>query len=260
MTLFKLFLYCIISNDHSIPAVLPVIICNPPSYSNCSCRATEWPFWFGLILPFLAIYIFNWIVFVLILVSVCKHTNNLKDKSRAEKLRGIRSNFIVAMCLAVVLGLGWGLGLLATSSDILEVTVLFQVLFSIFVGMQGVLIFFLHGVRNKDARDLWKQCTGAVTRKSRPKYFVSSDRMAPTGTSHDLRSRETHSIGLTTLPPSTLPQDSEANSNMMQSTLDSENVTTFAAYDKNSLSEVQCTDIKNNELESYQSENLVILL
>ena len=102
----------------------------------------------------------------------------MKEKSRAEKFRGIRNNFIIAMSLAIVLGLGWGLGLLATSSDLLEVTVLFQVLFSIFVGMQGVLIFSLHGVRNKDARELWKQCLFTVARKSRSTYFVSSNRTA----------------------------------------------------------------------------------
>ena len=203
-------------------------------------------------------------MFVLILISICKHTRSvskLKEKSKAEKVRDIRNNFIIAMSLAVVLGLGWGSGLLATSSDLLEVTVLFQVIFSIFVGMQGVLIFFLHGVRNNDARELWKRCLTAVTRKSHPTYLVTSDKTGSTGPkSHDTRSQATDSIGLTAIPHSPSYQDKtldlskiqveNSEASMVQSTMMESEISPTAdngnAYE-NISAEVQPTDLKSNE-------------
>ena len=142
------------------------------------------------------------------MISICKHSRSLsaiKDKTKAEKTREIKNNFIIAMSLAIVLGLGWTLGLLATSFPSVEVTTAFQVLFSIFVGMQGVLIFCLHAVRNSDARNVWKQCFALTGRKSRLKFLVPSN-TASTGTSaHQYVA--TNSIGLSTLPCSTLPRD-----------------------------------------------------
>ena len=142
------------------------------------------------------------------MISICKHSRSLsaiKDKTKAEKTREIKNNFIIAMSLAVVLGLGWTLGLLATSFPSVEVTTAFQVLFSIFVGMQGVLIFCLHAIRNSDARNVWKQCFALVGRKSRLKFLVPSN-TASTGTAaHQYVAP--NSIGLSTLPRSTLPRD-----------------------------------------------------
>ena len=63
---------------------------------------------------------------------------------------------IIAFGLSVVFGLGRGLGLAATSTDAKEVTFVFQVIFSVFVGSQGILIFILHGLRSTDARLVWK--------------------------------------------------------------------------------------------------------
>ena len=70
----------------------------------------------------------------------------------------MKKHFIIALSLAIVFGLGWGFGLAATSHPIKELTFTFQIVFSLFVGSQGILIFLLHGIRNKDARTLWKQC------------------------------------------------------------------------------------------------------
>ncbi|XP_064387646.1 adhesion G-protein coupled receptor G6-like isoform X2 [Halichondria panicea] len=128
-------------------------------YSNpYYCRPTEWPFYFGFILPFVIIYVFNWIVFVAIMVSICKHFRNLQslnESSVRQQLRNVKKNLVIAMCLSVVLGLGWGLGLLSTSSDLVELSFTFQVIFSIFVGSQGVLVFILYGLRSTEFRQTW---------------------------------------------------------------------------------------------------------
>ncbi len=149
----------------------------------CSCRPTEWPFYFGFILPFLGVYIFNWIFFVLIMISICRHTretnilkeNTSKEKTLTENIRGLKVNFIIALSLAVVLGLGWGFGLVATSSNVVELTFTLQIIFGVFVGSQGVLIFILHGVRNEDFRKFWAGFVPAL-RKRFPRDTISSER------------------------------------------------------------------------------------
>ena len=129
--------------------------------SLSSCRPTEWPFFFGFILPFLIVYLFNWIVFIGIMISICKHMWNMTalkmSATAAMNVRDLSKTFLVAMTLGVILGLGWGFGLAATSSDLVALTFTFQVIFSIFVGSQGVLIFVFHGLRNEDFRKFWKR-------------------------------------------------------------------------------------------------------
>ena len=133
-----------------------------------SCRATEWPFWVGTILPFGLVYVFNWIMFVIIMVSICKHTRSIHDsKGKEGKLKSGRNNLVIAVSLALVFGLGWAIGLAATSLPIKEITYVFQILFCILVGAQGVLIFFFQGVRNKDFRHFWRQIFYTVVHKTR---------------------------------------------------------------------------------------------
>ena len=72
------------------------------------------------------------------------------------------------MVLSINFGLGWIFGLLATSQFPEPVYLTFVYLFSIFVGMQGVLIFLLHCVRSKDARKTWKMWFYILCRCKRP--------------------------------------------------------------------------------------------
>ena len=112
-----------------------------------------------MILPFSVITIYNWIMFVLIMISISGRTQRpTAGKQEASKIKAMQVNFTIAATLAVMFGLGWALGLAATSLPVKELTLAFQILFSIFVGAQGVLIFLLHGVRNQDIRKLWIQC------------------------------------------------------------------------------------------------------
>ena len=82
-----------------------------------SCRATEWPFWFGTIVPFIAFYLFNWVMFATVMGSICKHMksmNSSKNEKGKMSLQSTKKNTVVAMTLAVVFGLGWAFGLLVT--------------------------------------------------------------------------------------------------------------------------------------------------
>ena len=137
-----------------------------------SCRATEWPFWLGLILPFSIVNIFNWIIFGIIMTAlVCKKTAKMGIDTDG-KMENFKKNFVVAVGLSLLLGLGWGLGLTATSSDLRELTFALQIIFSVFVGSQGILIFILHGLRSPQFRLVWTSCFGLRSRQRAPQYLA----------------------------------------------------------------------------------------
>ena len=94
---------------------------------------------------------------------------DMPDKQ--ESSRVLKQNFIIAVGLSLLFGLGWGFGLTATSSNTKEVTFAFQVIFSLFVGSQGILIFFFHGLRSPDFRQVWQQ---AFRLQKQKKYAFSS--------------------------------------------------------------------------------------
>ena len=109
-----------------------------------------------------------------------------------------KTNFTIAATLAVVFGLGWAFGLIATSLPVKELTLTFQILFSIFVGAQGILLFLLHGVRNQDIRKVWIQCFAAIGHKSRLISVISSTKTSSAGTESLQATKNTS--GVSTLP------------------------------------------------------------
>lgn len=151
-------------------------------------------------------YIFNWIMFAVIVASVCKHIGSSKKHTRLdtskEKPSGGFSiqNFIITVVLSITLGLGWGFGFLATNHDVLPIVIIFQGTFTVAVGIHGVLLFILHGIRNPDARALWKsmlffiiprktsslQLTSANNTKSTKQVSVSNPLSTDLGLSHSM--------------------------------------------------------------------------
>ena len=101
-------------------------------------------------------------MFIIIMTSICKHAKGTitNTTDSASKLEATKKHFTIAMALAVMFGLGWAFGLAATSLPVKELTITFQVLFSLFVGLQGFLIFLLHGLRNMEAQNVWRKWLG----------------------------------------------------------------------------------------------------
>lgn len=146
-----------------------------------SCRATGLPFYLGFILPFLAIYVFNWIVFVVIMVSIGRHTARSAAVRQASESSGTTfslKNVLIAAGLALVLGLGWGFGLAASSHKISALACTFQFLFSVFVSCQGFLLLLFHGLRSKDAKKVWRSWIGLDTKS----YSVARGTLGEGGT------------------------------------------------------------------------------
>ena len=153
-----------------------------------SCRATGLPFYLGFILPFLAIYVFNWIVFVVIMISIGRHTARSAAVKQASESSGNTfslKNVLIAAGLALVLGLGWGFGLAASSHKISALACTFQFLFSVFVSCQGFLLLLFHGVRSKDAKKVWRSWIGLHTKS----YSVAGSTLGEGGTMQSSRLR-----------------------------------------------------------------------
>ena len=166
-----------------------------------------------MIVPFILVTIFNWIMFVLIMASICSHTKSpVTDKEEGSKIKIMKTNFTIAATLAIVFGLGWALGLVATSLSVKELTLTFQILFSIFVGAQGLLLFLLHGVRNQDIRKTWIQCFAAIGRKSHLISVIrTSTKTSSTGTESLQATRNTSGV-------STLPRKKDEHQSVIEST------------------------------------------
>ena len=116
-------------------------------------------------------HIFNWVVFAVIMIKL--HTKSIKVDIKTESpQRTLKQKLFVAVGLSLLLGLGWGLGLTATSSDLRELTFALQIIFSVFVGSQGILIFILHGLRSPQFRLVWTSCFGLRNRQRAPQYLA----------------------------------------------------------------------------------------
>ena len=131
------------------------------SFFLFSCRPTQWPFWFGFVAPFALIYVFNWVMFIIIMVALCMHSRRTAKDSNVKLV--IAKHLLIAVVLSLLFGLGWAFGLIGTSSLPREVYLPAQYIFSIFMGVQGVLIFLLHAVRSPDAREEWKKWWYSIT-------------------------------------------------------------------------------------------------
>ena len=113
-------------------------------YTMYSCFPEDFPLYIGVVVPFAVIYIFNVIMFVLILLSVSYSDINVEDAIEC------RQNALSGLILAVTFGLAWIFGLLGTSGLPSAVRLAFIYLFGILVGIQGLLTFVLRVLRQED--------------------------------------------------------------------------------------------------------------
>ena len=136
----------------------------------CSCRAFNIPYYIGMVVPFLVIYIFNWTIFFIIIITLlCKSCKtDLKDvKEKQKNISFIRQQLIIVTTLSVLFGLGWGIGLFATQ-DIHKnkiVRDVFAALFVVMTAFHGLFIFITQCLRSKEVRSVWKYWFYRITGK-----------------------------------------------------------------------------------------------
>ena len=121
-----------------------------------------------MVVPFLIIYLFNWVMFFIIVVSLLqKHFLSDVKSKKVTKTSFLHQQLIIAITLSVLFGLGWGIGLFATQDIHTNKTVrdILAALFVVFTAFHGLFIFIMQCLRSKDIRNSWKRCFFGVTRK-----------------------------------------------------------------------------------------------
>ena len=113
-----------------------------------------------MVVPFLIAYIFNWVVYSIIIVSLLRKNfqSNIKSKN-SIKIKFVCKQLIRAVILSILFGLGWGIGLLATQdihTNKMERD-LFAGLFVIITAFHGLFIFIMQCLRSKEVMNTWKQ-------------------------------------------------------------------------------------------------------
>ena len=136
------------------------------------------PYYVGMVVPFLIFYIFNWIVFGVIFVSLIhkRFRSSVKETDKKPKNSFLHQQLIVVTSLSVLFGLGWGIGLFATqdahSSEI--VRDILSAIFVLITAFHGLFIFIMNGIRSKDVRNVWKQWFKLATRKNFDEFSSST--------------------------------------------------------------------------------------
>ncbi|XP_033114086.1 adhesion G-protein coupled receptor G6-like [Anneissia japonica] len=111
---------------------------------------------FGLMLMVGFIFVFNGVMFSLVMYKLIfgrKISKSSNQPMRKRVMKGIYNG----VALSILLGLTWLFGYLAVDRESYSRNV-FQALFCVFNSLQGLFIFILFCVRQKDIRDWWKAC------------------------------------------------------------------------------------------------------
>ena len=131
------------------------------SYMHRCFTPTGMAFWISLLLPIVLINIFNWFVFVSIMVSQCKR--HATDKcNKGERVRFFKRQLVIASGLITVtllVGFGCGFELAGMLTKLVSrhmVDMILNFVFFVFFAAQGPLLLFFHGCRNPKARQQWR--------------------------------------------------------------------------------------------------------
>ncbi|XP_046351853.2 uncharacterized protein LOC124132157 isoform X2 [Haliotis rufescens] len=155
-----------------IPLLPPVIILaiDPSLYRGGEnyCWMSLTPFYYGFSLPVGLIIISNIVLYIMVVVNICRKSSAAVRSTQADRDRMIVN--VRASCLCfVLLGLSWVFGYMA----IADARVVFQYIFTITNSIQGFLIFILFIARNKEVRDSWRKmcCKKKVTKDSKSNLY-----------------------------------------------------------------------------------------
>ena len=144
------------------------------------------PFYIGVIVPFVVIYLFNWTVYTIILATLCCKNYQKSDRDKKNRVK-TKQQLIAAATLSVLFGLGWGIGLAATEGvKVAALRDFFSAIFIICTAFQGVMVFCLQSLRSKQVRTTWARWFHMVTGRETSVLTNSAN------VSQTLRNRHSH--------------------------------------------------------------------
>ena len=124
---------------------------------TCSCRPTGWQLYVSYIAPFVLIYTFNFVMFLVIIINLIRKQRKLSAETGNANL-GVKTKaqVVLAVSLSLLFGIGWGIGVPATQSlPVAWLRFCFQLAFVVLVGFQGLFIFIMYGIRVRNVRLTW---------------------------------------------------------------------------------------------------------
>lgn len=136
------------------------------------------PFYVGIIAPFIIVYIFNWTLFAIIMFKLIKKRFKTKYHESTSKNQQMtnKQQFMIALTLSLLFGLGWGVGLLATQGlyTVTAIREMFSAFFILLTAFQGLFLFLMHCVRSKEVRKQWLIWAYKAAGKEVPTSFFTS--------------------------------------------------------------------------------------
>ena len=108
-------------------------------------------------MPFGLVYIFNWVMFVIIVTSICRQQAKMSAETGNKQLKvNAKKRILMLITLSLLFGLGWGLGLAGTQSlNVQWLRYSFQLCFIVLTGFQGLFLFILYCLRISRVRRVW---------------------------------------------------------------------------------------------------------
>ncbi|XP_033097905.1 adhesion G-protein coupled receptor G6-like [Anneissia japonica] len=171
-----------------LPCVPPIVLLSIDiSYYNnkkyCYLSATEVEvFIYAIIIPIGVVILCNFVIFVLIIKKVffsSSMMNGPLDKKEKKK------RLVNAIAISLLLGLTWIFGFLSFEN---AADIVFLILFCVFNSFQGVAIFYLFCLRQKECKQAWKNLLGISKAKSSYEFSLTRSTLHSKTANDSLRS------------------------------------------------------------------------
>ncbi|KAJ8047069.1 Adhesion G-protein coupled receptor G4 [Holothuria leucospilota] len=117
----------------------------------CFLQPNSWAFYLGLLLPIALLLLYNFVVFCLVFSRLmCRKTKSdpIRD---SKKQRSLLKRFQSTAAILSLLGLTWAFGFLSLREN----RFIYNLLFCVCNTLQGLFIFLLFCLRQKDVRKFW---------------------------------------------------------------------------------------------------------
>ncbi len=144
-----------------------------------SCRPYNWPFYFGIVTPFIIVMVLNWILYITTVFYIRRSSHKLN----AESKKHLQHYVFVSAILSAVFTILWIFGLLGTADVSRSVYIAAQYIFSIMALVHSLLTFLMHILRSPKAKEnwlqLWYTCTFRRAKYAPNRMYTTAGVSAP---------------------------------------------------------------------------------